>query len=465
MNAQEAMGSADAAWLRMDRPTNLMVINSVFWFDEPVDWARFAEVLQTRLVEPFPRFSQRVAGPRLGVGGPHWEDDPAFDLDLHLHRVALPAPGDRAALQAYVADRMVTPLDPTKPLWHVDMIDGYGKGCAVLARLHHCIADGISLARVLLSLTDERPDAGLEPPQPPAGDRRRGGPVGAVLRPAGAALSLTRGAAGAILHEGLEVLARPKRTIDLAAMARDDAQALAKLVLAGADAKTALKGELGVAQRVAWTAPIPLAEIRDLAHAHGATINDVLVAAMTGALRRYLESRDSLVEEIHAVVPFNLRPLDEPLPRRLGNRFGLVFLSLPVGVETPGGRLAAVKRGMAEIKSSPEGPIAYAILSALGTTPSLVESALVDLFSSKGTAVMTNVPGPRQTVYLAGSPVRGVLVWAPCSGNMSMSVSILSYHGEVTVGLMTDAGLVPDPDTILDAFDSELDSLKALPPD
>src|SRR3954454_5067836 len=171
---RERMPSADAAWLRMDRRTNLMVINSVLLFDEPVDWARVREVVGERLVGRFPRFRQRVVeagGPR---GGAFWEDDPHFGLDLHLHHRALPAPGDRAALEELVADRMAEPLDRAKPLWSFYFIDGYGDGAAVYARMHHCIADGIALARVLLSLTDSDPDAGIAPPAATGASGRSG---------------------------------------------------------------------------------------------------------------------------------------------------------------------------------------------------------------------------------------------------------------------------------------------------
>ena len=163
------------------------------------------------------------------------------------------------------------------------------------------------------------------------------------------------------------------------------------------------------------------------------------------------------------MVRFNLRPLDEPLTPRLGNRFGLVFLGLPVGIADRGERLAAVKQRMDAIKRSPEGSIAYAFLNAMGVTPAPVESALLDLFTARGTAVVTNVPGPSHTVHLAGVPVRGVLVWAPCSGSVGMSVSILSYAGDVTVAVMSDAGLMPHPERLVDGLIDELDGLRALP--
>lgn len=159
----QSMSSADAAWLHMDQPTNLMVITGALWFDEPVDWSRAREVVRTRLVDRFPRFSQRVAEGRAPLSGPHWERDPHFDLDLHIHQVALPRPGDRGALQELVADLIATPLDRSKPLWHFHFVDGYESGSAIVVRMHHCIADGIALARVLLSLTDAGRDAPIAP--------------------------------------------------------------------------------------------------------------------------------------------------------------------------------------------------------------------------------------------------------------------------------------------------------------
>jgi diacylglycerol O-acyltransferase / wax synthase len=168
------------------------------------------------------------------------------------------------------------------------------------------------------------------------------------------------------------------------------------------------------------------------------------------------------VAEIQAMVPFNLRPLDEPVPRQLGNKFGLVFLPLPVGTSGSYRRLVEVHRRMQEIKGSRDGAVSYGLLSAMGFTPEPVERRIVDLFSAKGTAVMTNVPGPSEPVYLAGTPVRASLFWAPTSGHIGMSVSIFSYRGEVTVGLMVDAALVPDPGEIVKQLKRELTALGGL---
>ncbi|MGZ6673627.1 MAG: WS/DGAT/MGAT family O-acyltransferase [Solirubrobacteraceae bacterium] len=446
------MGAADAAWLHMDRPTNLMVVNSLLWFDEPLDIERAREVVRERLVERFPRFRQRIAERALGLGVPSWEDVPDFDLDLHVHLLALPAPGDKAALQALVADLMVTPLDHSKPLWDLYVIEGYGAGTAMFTRMHHCIADGVALARVLLSLTDDAPDAGIA--------------TTAIDEPHGRAEALAAPAragahvAEAAIHEGFELAIHPTtEAADLVSRATAGGRALGKLLLTGPDAGTVFKGRLGAARKVSWTDPIELAAVKRTGHATGTTVNDVLLTAMTGALHRYLADRDSVVDEIRAMVPFNLRPLDEPLPRKLGNRFGLVYLSLPVGLSDRAERLAEVHERMDAIKQSPEGLVSYGILGLMGTTPRAVEQRLIDVFTPKATAVMTNVPGPRQPVYFAGSRVAGVLGWVPAAGDIGMGVSIFSYDGEVTVGLQVDAGLVPDPETIIAAFLEELAAL------
>ncbi len=177
---------------------------------------------------------------------------------------------------------------------------------------------------------------------------------------------------------------------------------------------------------------------------------------MTGAVRSYLLAHDGEAQDAAAMVPFNLRPLDEPLPRDLGNRFGLVLLNLPAGIADADGRLDEVATRMLALKRSRQGEVSYGILDAIGRMPPALEARIVDLMAAKAVMVLTNVPGPRAPIALAGVPVAGVLVWAPCSGSVGMSVSVFSYDGRVTVGFMTDGNLVPDPAELVDAFETEL---------
>jgi WS/DGAT/MGAT family acyltransferase len=442
------MTSPDAAWLHMDRATNPMVINSVLWFDEPVDWERLRARFRERVVERFDRFRQRPVEGLAGLGA-HWEDVDDFDLELHFHHVALPAPGDRHALQELVSDRASEPLDRSRPLWEIYLIDGLGPGAAVLARMHHSIADGIALARVMLGLAD-----GGTPDGPGFASRDdHGSTIGALAR-----------AGGAVVHESAAAVLHPRRALALAGTAIEDVRTLGKLLLPWSDPHTAIKGDQHVRHRVAWSAPVDLRRVKRAARALGATVNDVLVAAVTAAVGDYLRDHGDEVEDVHALVPINLRSLDEPLPRELGNRFGLVVLGLPIGVDDPVLRTIEVKRRMDAIKHGHEGPIAYGILGLIGRTPAELECRLVDYFSAKGSMVLTNVPGPRRTLTVAGTPLRGVPVWAPCSGTVGMSVSVFSYAGKVYVGFLTDAGLVPDPDTLADSFRAELLTLARTAP-
>ncbi|MGZ4170690.1 MAG: wax ester/triacylglycerol synthase family O-acyltransferase [Solirubrobacteraceae bacterium] len=455
------LSSADTAWLRMDRPTNLMVITSVMLFDEPVDIERIRQVYRHRLVGRYPRFRQRVVESRLPLRPPRWEDDSEFDLDHHLHHLALPAPGDTPALQELIGDLMTTPLDRNRPLWQVYVVDGYLGGAAIISRLHHCIADGISLARVMLSLTDGTPDPGVgaEP-----GETDRNHSHSAPLPPGLGLVAGIARLAGAAARQGAEIVTSPSHGVRLAGAFGRNAGTAARLLLTPPDSASAIKGEPGISRRVAWSSPLPLDTIKQMAHAQDATVNDILLAAVSGALRHYLQDHDSPVPEIQALVPFNLRPLDQPVPRSLGNKFGLVLLPLPVGTSGSYRRLVAVHRRMRDIKQGADGAVSYGLLSVAGLAPEAVERRIVDLFTGKGTAVMTNVPGPTEPVYLAGVPVRTALVWAPTSGHIGMSVSIFSYRGEVTVGLMVDRALVPDPDHIVAGLEEELDVLATLPP-
>lgn len=420
------MSHADAAWLRMDSPSNLMVINALLFFESTPDWDRLRANHVERIVERFPRFRQ-IARPGGPLNGGHWVDDPQFDPDDHFHRLALPAPGDEAALKVLIGDLAGAPLDHDRPLWDVYLIEGVDTGAVLLTRVHHAVGDGIALARVLLSATDGGD------PGPGIGEHPHGG--------------------HSLLGSALGALAHPRRTTE---RGYRDLGTLAKLLLPGAESSRVLKGAGHVGHRVAWSKPVDLWRVKRIAKAYGVTVNDVLMAALAGALRERNVANDSEPERLHALVPLNLRPLDEPVPADLGNRFGLVLADLPVDVGDQVDRVWEVNRRMEAIKHSDEGAITYGILDVMGRAPTEVEARLIDYFTSKASLVVTNVPGPARVISFAGTPVSGVLVWAPCSGDMRMTVSIFSYAGKVTVGFLTDAGIVPDPQPLADAFRAEL---------
>jgi diacylglycerol O-acyltransferase / wax synthase len=435
----------DAAWLAMEEPTNLMMVTGILVLDGRVDHDRFRGLLEERLLS-FDRFSQRVERSPLGVGLPMWVDDPTFDLDAHLHRVGLPEPDDQAALERLVSDLLSTPLDFTKPPWQIHLVE-HGEQTVVVARLHHCIADGIALIQVLLSLTDTSASPRRRGPE------RRGRVVDPWVR-AGAWLAGT----------GADLLRDPGRAIGTAGLGAGAATTLAQLALLPPDPQTSIKGPLGVTKRAAWSSPIDLETIKETGRRHGATINDVLLSAATGALRRYLGERGDGIEglEIRAAMPVNLRPLDEV--HKLGNRFGLVFLPLPLGIEDPGRRLHELHLRTSELKSSLQPVVAFGTLNAIGMLPGPARNLAIDFFGSKASAVMSNVPGPRERLFMAGLPLHQATFWVPQAGRLGLGLSILSYAGTVTMGVAADAGLVPDPDRIVTAFDEEVRLLVESPP-
>ncbi len=447
---RHAMPAADAAWLHMDRATNPMVVNSLSLLAAVPDYDAVLELLEERLVGRFPRFRQRVVDP-LGRR-PAFEDDPGFDLEAHVHRRALPAPADRAALEALIGDLVTAPLDPNRPLWHAYLIEGQNGSAAVLWRIHHCIADGIALSRVMLSITDEVSDADVPSVTKDGGS----GTLRHLAGLPGAAISATRRLAGTVVHEGMESLAHPDHLGELASGARRDAATAAKLIASPSDAPTALRSPLSGSRRVAWSAPFDLEAIKQASRRRRVTINDMLVTALAAALHETLDTSAGLPEEIHAMVPFNLRSPDEPVPTDLGNDFALILLELPIGELAPAERLREVNSRMEAIKDSNEAPIAYGLVGAIGLTPPWMEDRLIGFFTDKASLVVTNVPGPRERLSFAGVPIEGVLVWAPCSGSLGMTVSIFSYAGEVTVGFMVDSALLADPAPLARAYEREL---------
>ncbi len=458
---KETMSNVDTAWLQMDRPTNLMMITGFMSFDTPLDYDRVVLTLERRLLA-FDRFRQRVVPPRIPFGNYTWELDPHFDIRAHVHRAALPAPGDKAALQDMMSDIISTPLDRSRPLWQFHVLEGYGGGSVLASRLHHSIADGIALMRVLLSLTDLSPDSPLPPEPPPHRPPRHRSRIDSLMSPASSLARTTTHYVNLALQESMETFRHPTRLVDAAKFGASSTTTLAKMTLRSPDPVTLFKGELGVTKKTAWSDPVPLSDVKAIGKTLNGTINDTMLAAVTGALRRYLQDHHVAADglAIRALVPVNLRAIDAPL--ELGNRFGLIFPTLPIGVADIHERYIETRRHMNEIKESPEAIVAFSVLQALGMTPTDIEGLFLSFFATKSSAVITNVPGPQVQLYLAGSPMREIMAWVPQSGGLGMGISMLSYNGAMMLGVTTDAGLVPKPAEIIDNFYIELEALRQL---
>ncbi len=447
MQRAEKMAAVDHTWLRMEQPTNRMVIIGVLLLGGAVSLDALERHIGERLLQ-YPRFRQRV---ETTSSGAWWCDDPHFELARHINRARLPQPGGKAELQAFVAELASRGLDQNHPLWQFHLIEDYAGGVAVVARIHHAIADGISLIGVMLSLTDE---AGpLHPPVPQHEDESG---FRAAVEPLIAAIDQGLKATGSLL----DMVTRPAGLLELVKQGSGIAAELTWLLTMPSDSETRLKGKLSGEKRVAWGETLSLRDVKAIGHALGCSVNDVLLASVTSALRAYLASKGDNTDgvEVRALVPVNLRP-EAGMNGMLGNHFGVFGLSLPVGEADPLQRVHEVRRRMIALKTSNEAAVTLGLQAGLGYAPRLVQEQLYDLLLSRATAVMTNVPGPQCTLKMAGAAIDQVIFWVPQTGPVGIGVSILTYNGRVQFGLITDVALVPDPEDVVNRFGAEFEKL------
>ena len=503
--SERRLSPADTVWLYSEWENNPQTVSSLMWLDREIDPEELKAIIKERLVDKYPTFSQRIRKSRNPLLMPKWEDDPDFDLDYHVRVMDLPAPGDKPALEKLVSEQRSVQLDFNRPLWEFYIIQGYEGTTAVHARIQHSIADGWALVRLVLSLADEVDDS--ERPQTVDKVRPRKRQVAVKLaQPAIDAVdSVTESVKqtiGSAASKAKEIIRDPKsvpahlasgqealeetltlatdrqRFLEFGAQVPDELQSqlepLAKtadavaegskdavdFLLAPRPGKTILHGKVGKEKKVAWIEPIPLQPVKDAGRFYSATINDMLVGALTNALRQYLLSHDALtVEELYTTVPVSLRKPDAPLPRTLGNRFGLVPVLLPVGIEDPVAQVREVKRQFDELKASQMPVVSFGLTSLSATFTPDVERLVHKITQAHAIGVTTNVPGPRHPISLAGGVVKGAWGMGGLSGNMDLSFGIFSLAGEINFAVHSDAGLTPDPERILDYFVASVNTL------
>jgi WS/DGAT/MGAT family acyltransferase len=332
------------------------------------------------------------------------------------------------------------------------IVEKYEGGAAVVTRMHHAIADGMALMRVTMALVDGPAQKGRRP-QPADEDE---GWLQTLMDPVVAAINAGTQASTSSLGAAVDLVRHPLRAAGLFRDGAGVAGELGYLLFMKSDSATRFKGKPRGLKRVAWCEPLKLPEVKAVSQALGCTINDLLLSCVAGAMRRYLAEKCEKTEgvEVRAWAPIDLR---EPGDLTLGNRFGLVGVLLPVGVEHPLERLMAVRQRMYDLKNSYEPAVTLGLYAALGYLPKIVQDQLFDLLASRSTAVMTNVPGPTEPLTVAGSTVKQSLFWVPQSADIGMGVSIFSYAGQVQFGLITDVALTPDPEAVVSRFPEEFE--------
>jgi diacylglycerol O-acyltransferase len=459
---RDAIGNIDLAWLRMERATNPMVIVGVLTFDTRIKYRDLCAVLLSRLLK-FERFRQLPAHDGLGS---HWHIDEHFDIETHVRKITLPPRAGKSELEALAGELASTPLDARHPLWQFHLVEHFGAGCAVIARFHHCYADGEALLRVLLSMTDlepKRPDLtaaalALESAHAVSGEHSLFALAPLIESALNATKNLSQGALE-WFSNSVRALAHPS---DATAVARQIGAAsaeLAKIAMLSEDPRTLLKENLGTVKQTAWADPLSLDEVKTIAKALDCTINDVLLATVAGAIGVHLRQRGTNTNGlvIRAMIPVNLRAASEA--ETLGNRFGLVFLNLPVGVRNPLARVYALHQDMNALKNSPQAVVALWLLNAMGVVPAAIQERAVDLFTGKASMVISNVPGVQQPLYLAGAKIKQQFFWVPQAGSIGVGVSMLTYNHQVHFGLIADRNLIPNPQAVVDDFAHEFEAL------
>ena len=465
----ERMSSIDTAWLRMDTPANAMMIVSVTATETPLRLAEFRRMVESRFL-CFPRFRLRPVQDALGAS---WVEDENFDLSNHLLRVKLPAPGGKAELQALAAELAGRPLHPERPMWQIHLVEDYLGGSAWIMRIHHCYADGIAMVRVLLSMTEQDSGPGLAGAHGGQRRRKQGGEqprVGADLlpllnwvdqlsRPANDILENVLAEGARLLEGGVHKFFHPEQAAALAKQAGGLVGEFARVLSLPDDPVTPLRGDMSGRKRVAWAAPLPLAEVKAVGRALDCTVNDVLMATVAGALGAHLRHQgfDTGGLAIRASMPVNLRSAEEPLT--LGNKFGLIFVELPISVQNPLQRVYAMHDTMVSLKGSLQPPMSLMVLGLLGLLPGALQGPAIDLFSRKGTLVASNVPGPQSPLHMCGQRISEMYFWVPQSGSMGIGISILSYAGQVFFGIIADEALLDDPQAVVDRFAPEFERL------
>jgi WS/DGAT/MGAT family acyltransferase len=268
-----------------------------------------------------------------------------------------------------------------------------------------------------------------------------------------------------LVHEANELARHPGHALDLAKQGAALAKSLGHLLFVPFNRRTFLKRKLTGSRRMAWSSGLDLDTIKAIGRERGATVNDVLLSAMTGALRRFLAEGGEAVDEftIRAIIPVNLRPIHwiEEMDDSMGNRFGLVFLDLPINESTTAGRFRRLKERMDALKETPEAFVAFGILNAMGHATTTIEHIVNEVFGLKASLVVTNVPGPREPLYIEGKRLRDVVFWVPHPAKLGLGLSILSYAGKVIVGVRADEAVTKNPGRLVELFEEEASGMLA----
>lgn len=414
----EPITNIDAAILNIEDATAPDTMGLLLLFDGKLNETLLLERVEQNWLR-YPRYRQRIR--QRSLGRMEWVADSNFEVRVHFRRVAVPSPNDMTAVSRTVGELMAMLLDRSKPLWTMHLIEGGPGGDALLIRVHHAVGDGVTLLKTALSLFKEEP-----PPEKPRKllVERLFEPFIEVAETAQTVRKWMR----AQREQGL-----PKAA-DLLAGAEQAAGLGFKLFPLVQDPRTILTGPLSRRKAVAWTPPVPTAEFKRVARAFDVSINDLVLAVITGALRRYfVEQGERVPSVLHASVPVYLGQA-----LKTGNNFGLVLAPLPLGEADPRKRLSKVHEAMERLKQSPEAAITSSALNTAGRLPPTLVARVYAEVSKKASLIVTNVPGPRDKLKLGNATLDHVVPLVPLAGSIGLGIAIASYNRHLSLGIQAD---------------------------
>jgi len=428
-----------------EAPNSLVTIAGLMVFKTPVKKEKVVQVVKDRLLR-FERFQKKIV---VKEGSPMWRDDEFFQLHTHIHHIALPGKGTYAELQECISDLISQPLNYHKPLWDIHLIDNYNKGSVILWRVHHAVGDGMGLVKVVFSLTGKTASESLKllDVKPP------------IKKSKEKILNSIAHTGQSTYEEAMHLLKNPsllRHSLEGTLQATSEIKDL----LFGKTLHTIYKGQLGMAKKAAFTEPLPLETFRMIAHNHGAKINDVLLALVAGAIRKHLLlHKQKAAEGLKVIIPVNLRKENEETV--LHNEFSFMSLDLPVNLSSFKKRINYIKNKTAMLKPSAEPLLLNELVHIMADfIPAAPKQLLLEQMGKHIAGVITNVPGPRHPIFLAGKKVEDIMFWVSHTTTLGVGITLMSYNGKVYFGVVTDIGLVNDPDVITSAFTAELNRLQ-----
>jgi diacylglycerol O-acyltransferase len=436
----QTMSPLDASFLNVEDAVTHMHIGSVGIFEGPAPAPGEVRASIAARLPLVPRYRQKVRFVPLALGRPVWVDDPHFNLDYHVRRTALPTPGGDEELRTLVGRVMSQQLDRAKPLWELWVAEGLDDGrWALISKTHHCMVDGVSATDLLSVILSQDRDW---TPGAPDGWKAESEPNAAELVAHSLALRAASPYEG--LRTAFSAVRGPRR---VAGQAVQVARGLANLRPLLSPTGSSLNGPIGPHRRWDW-ARARLGEVKQIREAHGGTVNDVVLAAITNGFRELLISRGESVEGrvIRSLVPVSVRAEEER--GTYNNKVSAMFAELPVELEDPVQRLQALHEQMQELKSSGQAVAAERLTALGGFAPAMLLAlggrVASRLPQSSINTVTTNVPGPQHPLYLAGRRMLEAFPFVPLGGSVRVGVAIFSYDGGINFGVTGDRDTASD---------------------